>query len=209
MNITDLDHSRTGFYTALIVLTIPSVPPMPGMRPLDHPAFLQRRETFRTLWTCLYLDAPASPMLGHPGLQGVIVILLIRKDRLQTRQILGGDMAEQDRCGNPIIETSTGHKDDKQQPERIDQQVPLAAFNFLAPILPALGTAHLGGLDRLTLDARGTGGGLVPRFHTGAFAQGLDQRGPSPIVTPRGTGVIDGALRQHIMGEHIPLAPTA
>src|ERR1700704_4717719 len=114
MNITDLDHSRSGFYTALIVLTLPSVPPMPGMRPLDPPAFLQRRETFRTLWTCLYLDAPASPMLGHPGLQGVMVILLIRKDRLQTRQILRGDMAEQAQCCSPIIETSAGHKDGNQ-----------------------------------------------------------------------------------------------
>src|SRR3954463_8494987 len=113
--MTDLDHSRTGFYTALIVLTLPSVPPMPGIRPLDDPAFLQRREALRALRTCLHLDGPSSPMRGHPGLQGVMVILLIRKDRLQTRQILGGDMAEQERCCHPLIETSTGKKDDKQQ----------------------------------------------------------------------------------------------
>src|SRR2546426_10080790 len=108
MNITNLDHSRAGFYTALIVLTIPSVPAMPGVRPLDHPAFLQRREAFRALRTCLHLDAPPSTMLGHPGLQGVIVLLLIRKDRLQTRHLLWCEVAEQGRCGSPIIETSAG-----------------------------------------------------------------------------------------------------
>ena len=109
MYITDLDHSSTGFYTAFIVLTVPTIPAMPGIRPLNHPAFLQRREAFRACRTHLDFDAPAGTMLGHPGVEGVIVILLIRKDRLQTRQILGGDMAEQDRCGNPIIETSTGN----------------------------------------------------------------------------------------------------
>ena len=45
--MTDLDHSRTGFYTALIVLAVPAVPAIPGVRPLHHPAFLQRWEAFR------------------------------------------------------------------------------------------------------------------------------------------------------------------
>src|SRR6266478_5375923 len=47
--------------------------------------------------------------------------------------------------------------------------MPLAAFDFLAPIIPALGTAHLSGFDRLTIDARGTGSRLAPRLHTGLF----------------------------------------
>src|SRR5437762_9714254 len=86
MYITDLDHSSTGFYTALIVLTVPAIPAMPGMRPLNHPAFLQRREAVRACRTHLDCDAPAGTMLGHPGVEGVMVILLIRKNRLQTRQ---------------------------------------------------------------------------------------------------------------------------
>src|SRR5256712_13930230 len=47
MYMTDLDHSSTGCYTALIVLAVPTVPAMPGVRPLNHPAFFQRREAFR------------------------------------------------------------------------------------------------------------------------------------------------------------------
>ena len=96
MDMTDLDHRRTGFYTALIVLTVPSVPAMPGVRPLNHPAFLQRRKAFRARWPCLHFDAPPGTMLGHPGVQSVIVILLIRKDRDETRKVLGRDVAEQE-----------------------------------------------------------------------------------------------------------------
>src|SRR6516164_9710841 len=47
MYMTDLDHSSTGFYTVLIVLTVSSTPTMPGVRPLNHPTFLQGRKTCR------------------------------------------------------------------------------------------------------------------------------------------------------------------
>ena len=55
MNITDLDYGRTRFYTALIVLTVPPIPPMPRVRALNHPAFLRRREAFRARWPRLPL----------------------------------------------------------------------------------------------------------------------------------------------------------
>src|SRR5215471_1807710 len=45
MDVTDRDHGRTGFYTTLIVLTVPSVSTLPGVRPLDHPEFRQGRKT--------------------------------------------------------------------------------------------------------------------------------------------------------------------
>jgi len=38
----------------------------------------------------------------------------------------------------------------------------LAPFDVLAAILPALRASDLGRLDRLTLDTRGTGGGVAP-----------------------------------------------
>src|SRR5215471_19909014 len=74
MDVTDLDHGRTRFYTTLIVLTVPSVSTLPGVRPLNHPEFRQRRKTFCAGWTCLHCDAPAWTVLSHPGLQSVIMI---------------------------------------------------------------------------------------------------------------------------------------
>src|SRR6266852_5944727 len=108
MDITDLYHSSTRFCAALIVLPVPTIPTMPGVRPLNHPAFRQRRKAFRALWTRLDLDAPPGTMLGHPGIQSVVVILLIRKDRDETRKVVRRNIAEQDRGRHPIIETSTG-----------------------------------------------------------------------------------------------------
>src|SRR2546428_12263721 len=86
--MTDLDHSSTGFHSVLIVLTVSSTPTMPGVRPRNHPAFLQGRKAFRAGWPCLHFDVPAWTMLSHPGVQCVIVILLIRKDRDETRKVV-------------------------------------------------------------------------------------------------------------------------
>ena len=83
---------------------------MPSVRPLNHPAFLQGREAFRTLWTRLHLDAPTGPMRGPPGVKVVIVILLIGKDRDETRKVVWRNVAKQDRCRDTIIETGTGNE---------------------------------------------------------------------------------------------------
>src|SRR5258708_7358559 len=86
--------------------------------------------------------------------------------------------------------------------------MPLAPVDFLAAILPALRPSSLGGLDRLALDARGTGGGLAPGFQTSPLAQGRPAS-PMSIVTPLGKIVIDGTLGQHIMRQQIPWAATS
>jgi hypothetical protein len=139
MNIIDLDHRRTRFDTALIVLAIAPIPPIPRVCALNHPEFLQRCEAFYALWTCLHLDAPPGPMRGHPGVQSMVVILLIRKDRHETRQVLGRDVAEQERGRHPIIEPGTGDEHGEQQSQRIDQQMPLAPLDFFATVISPLG----------------------------------------------------------------------
>jgi hypothetical protein len=87
---------------------------MPGVRPLNHPAFHQRRKAFCTFWTRHDLDAPPGTILNHPGVQRMVAILLIRKDRHETRKVVGRDVAEQEWGGHPIIETSTGNEDGEQ-----------------------------------------------------------------------------------------------
>jgi hypothetical protein len=147
MYMTDLNHSRTGFYRVLIVLTVSSTPAMPSVRPLNHPAFLQGRKAFRASWPCLHFDVPAWTMLSHPGVQSVIVILLIRKNCDETRKMVGVDVPEQEWGRHPIIKPGTGNEHGQQQAQRIDQQMPLAPVDLLATIVPPIGAAHLGGLD--------------------------------------------------------------
>src|ERR1700704_6381652 len=54
--ITDLYHISTRLCTAFIVFTVPAIPAMPGVRPLNHPAFLQRREALRARRTYLHFN---------------------------------------------------------------------------------------------------------------------------------------------------------
>src|SRR5215468_2606726 len=86
--------------------------------------------------------------------------------------------------------------------------MPLTPLALLAPIIPPLRAAHLGGLDRLTINAYGTGRGLASCRHTNPLAQDLDQLGPCPIVAPLHKVVVDGTLGQQIVRHHIPLAAT-
>ena len=194
MDITDLYHSSTRSCTAFIVLTVPSISSMPGVRPLNHPAFLQRREAFRARRTHGHFDVPAGTMLGHPGVQGVIVILLIRKDRDETRKVVGRDVTEQERGCHTIIQACAGHHDSDQHAQRIDQEMPLASFDFLAPVLPTLGATHLGGFDRLAIDTHGARRGLAPLLHADLLTQCLDHFFPCLVVAPLGAVVIDGAF---------------
>src|SRR6266571_1553225 len=136
MYITDLDHSSTRFYSTLIVLAVPAIPAMPGVRSLNHPAFLQRREAFRACRTHLDFDAPPRTMLGHPRVEVVIMILHVGKNGLKARKIVRSDAAEQVRGRHAIIEACTGHEDGHQQPQRIDQEMPFTPFDVLAAILP-------------------------------------------------------------------------
>jgi len=207
MHMTDLEHRRMRFDTALLVLTVTPIPPIPRVCALTHPALRQRCEAWYGFWTCLHLDAPPGPMRGHPGVQRLVVILLIRKDRHETRQVLGRDVAEQERGRHAIVEPGTGEEHGEQPSQRIDQQMPLAPLAFFATVLPPLGAPRLSGLDRLTVDADGTGGECAPRGHAGPLAQGRDHLGSGPVVAPLDKRVIDGALGQHSMREHVPLAP--
>ena len=103
----------------------------------EHPAFFQRREPLRSRWTRLHFDSPTSAMLGHPGFEVVVVILLIREDRDETRKVLRSDVAEHQR-GHPVIQTCTRHHDGYQEAERVDQHIRLRPLTFSA-IVPTLG----------------------------------------------------------------------
>jgi hypothetical protein len=157
MDVTNLDHRRTGFGASLTVLAVSTVPTMPGVRSRDHPAFLQRREALRSRRTHLHFDSPSSSIHGYLCFEVVIVILLIRKNRDETRKVLRIDLSEHFRCSNAIIQACIRHHDGHQEAQHIDQQMLLAPLNFLAAIVPALGSSDLGGLDRWAIDAGGTG----------------------------------------------------
>ena len=94
---------------------------MPGVRPLNHPAFLQGCEALRALRTRLDFDAPLRAMLRHPGVKGVVVIFLIGKDCAETRKVTRRYLSQQLRGRHAVIQTGTGNHNGQQQPKGIDQ----------------------------------------------------------------------------------------
>jgi len=92
----------------------------------------------------------------------MVVILLVRQDWQETRNVLGRDEAEEARSRHAIVETRTGQEESQYQAHRIDPQRPLTPCACLAPILPTRRAPSLGGLHRWTVDARRTGGGARP-----------------------------------------------
>src|SRR5438128_4861015 len=108
IDITHLYHGSTGLYSSCIVLAVSTIPTMPGVCALNHPAFLQGREAFRALRTHFDFDAPPLTMLGHPGVEGVMVILLIRKDRTETRKVTWRELSQQLRGRHAAIQPGTG-----------------------------------------------------------------------------------------------------
>jgi hypothetical protein len=84
----------------------------------------------------------------------------------------------------------------------------LTPLHSLAAVIPALRTAALRGLERLTSDADRPWRGLTSCGHARLCASRRAPRAPGAVVTPLGKGVIDGALGESIRGQPIPWTPT-
>src|SRR5215510_3327339 len=139
MDVTDLDHGRTRFYTTLIVLTIPATSTMPGVRPFNHPEFRQGRKTFCACWTCLYFDVPAWTVLSHPSLQNVVVILLICKDRDKTRKMIWVDLTQQEPAAAPSSRLAFVMRTTSNKPSVSTNRCRLRPLIFLPPSYPRSG----------------------------------------------------------------------
>src|SRR5258706_10225239 len=86
--------------------------------------------------------------------------------------------------------------------------MPLAPLDFLASIIAPGLAPDLCSLYRLTIDTRGAGGGLPPRFPTHPLPQGRQYLVPGSILTPLRKIIIDAAFWQPVMRQHLPLAAT-
>src|SRR5512135_3808847 len=84
----------------------------------------------------------------------------------------------------------------------------LHAGQLLAPVVAPL-ASHLGPLDRLAVEAPGTGARLPAVRHPDLLPEGVPDPLPSAVVPPRGEVVVDRALGRQVMREHVPLAARA
>src|SRR5712691_108161 len=128
MNSADLNHGRTGFGLSFIIFTVSAVAAVPCVCPFHHPAFLEWRKSLRSFRTRLHFDVPGRSVRRHPGLKMVIMILAIAKDGRKAWKGFGRDFFEPLWGGDSIIHARARDQDGHQQPQRIDQQMPLASL---------------------------------------------------------------------------------
>ena len=147
-------------------------------------------------------------MDGHPGLESVIVVLVVPEDRLEARKGRGREQREELRGSAAIIPPCAGDQDGAEEPQRVHQEMALTALHALAAVIPALRAADLGGLDRLPLNTDRARRGLTSRGHARLFASRRDHLVPRAVVTPLGNVVIGRTLGEEIVGQHIPLTTT-
>ena len=136
MHMADLHHSSPGFNMALVVLAVPAVPTMPGMRTFPHPAFRQRCKAFRALGTRCDFDAPPRTMGRPPRGKRVGVVLRIRTNRGETRDIPRRDVGEQGLSCCPLIEPALGMSTASNKSTVSTSRCRLRPVIFLPPSSP-------------------------------------------------------------------------
>src|SRR5437879_5768965 len=84
----------------------------------------------------------------------------------------------------------------------------LATLDLLAAVV-ADGTADLGALDGLAVDAAGAGCFLTVGSRADLGAQGVEDLLPGAVLVPGGEVLVGGALGDEVVGQVVPLAAGA
>src|SRR5713101_9667518 len=131
--MTKLNHGRTGRGLALIVFAVPSSSTVPGIGAFDHPTLPPGRKTGAPLGACLDFETPRGTMDGHPGVQIVIMVFIVPKDRLEVWEGCGRDQGEQLRGRLAIIKPSPVIHTAMSKPKVSTRRGRLRPFTFLPP----------------------------------------------------------------------------
>ena len=208
LEVTKLNLCGTRFGRALIIFAVAAAAPIPRVSAFHSPAFRpwsKARAAFRAFLPC---DPPAGALRGEPRGQVMSVILASAKDDRQPWELLRTDLGQEFDGRRPIIEPCTGDQDDEQQPNRIDQHVPFAAFDFLASVIAAFGPTDFGRFDRLTVDTGRTGSGLTPLLLPHAGPQLGHALGPRALIPPLREVVVHRTFGEQLVWSHLPLTPS-
>src|SRR5262245_5357408 len=186
-----VDHGLARLRLPLIVLAQTSTPTQPGERPLYDPTPFHHLE-----WLAL-LPLRLRDGLQHPTaeLQGPLsdtaVVDRVGEDLRQPREV-ALDLCQDQPGPVPVLDVGGMDHHRQDQPEGVDQQVPLAAVDHLVGVL-APRPALLGRLDALAVDDRHAGAGLPPGLAADLIPQGVVEPLPGAVVAPLAEVIVAGA----------------
>src|SRR5579875_2037921 len=181
MNHRHIYHRFAHTRVPLLVLAQPAITHEPTERPLHHPTLGQHRETYCPLHPTYYLQHPALKDPDTPG-RLLAGIAAIRPNLLQTPKAFLG-LVQHGLTAVLILDIGRMHHAGDPHSQDIDQEVPLAAADFLTAIVAAFGTA-LRSLDRLAVeDGRSRRGFLTGLAADGGMQRVVDTQ-PQAVLTP-------------------------
>ena len=133
VNVAELDHRGGRVGCALVVLAVPPGTAVPRIRALHHPPFAHGCEARAAFGTGLHLDPPAGSIFCQPRVEGMIVILVIAKDRLQAGKLLQTDLREQIRSGGAVVNLALVIRTANSKPRVSTSKCRLRPLIFLPP----------------------------------------------------------------------------
>lgn len=145
----DEDPCRGAGDGSLEVLGEPAAPTEPGEGALDDPASGKDDEAARVVCALDHLDGP-RPVLAQGVLQLRAAVSAVGKHVPQPGIALTDGFQHLDRAV-PVLDVGTVNDQADHQPERVGDDVALAAFDLLAGVVSA-NSAALHGLDALAVD---------------------------------------------------------
>jgi len=151
---------------------MPPPPAIPGKRTFRDPSLGQEGETLDARWPRDNLQTPDWLKVLYPGVQRMIVILAVSPDHLESWILVLLQVLKNERSGSRIVQSRLRDDNGKQQAQRIDENVPLAAGEFLAAVVAPL-PADLRGFRGLAVDAGSAGSWLSSHRHADPRAQGV------------------------------------
>ena len=116
----------------LVVARQPSVAADPGQGAFDDPSLGQHDEAVAVA-AAHDLEHP-RPRSGHGGLHLAALVTGIADDAFQEREG-ASRLAQQGLCAVPVLDARRMNDDAEEEPERIRQNVALAACNLLARVI--------------------------------------------------------------------------
>src|ERR1700676_270888 len=198
------NHTFTGVGSLLVIFAITPVAANPGIGPLDHPTDTQGVEALGVRWPTADFHMPFPvTVLRQPIIIFVIVIFVVSKDCLQTRERLGPQFSHDFLSAGGIIHVPGGDDHGQKQTKSVHNKMTLSAIDLLGAIIPMC-AATLGGLPRLTVPtvstrsrfAHGLRSGGLRRLLPNLLSQRSHDFRPQGAVAPFGEIIVDGALGQ-------------
>src|SRR6185369_9991085 len=133
-NHSDADHGCASLDENLVIFTQSTKAPQPGKGSLYDPTMVQKLETLGIIRSFHNLQNPGSEFFRP--IHQLPRVSTVSPDLLQTRKT--GTQLLQNQLGSiPVLNIRRMNNKIHNQPQRVDDEVPLAAFDFLPRVVPS------------------------------------------------------------------------